>query len=92
LSAKLVPTHDHVLLSHLILQQPGRPGLRIYNPRVQGGSVIPPGSVFPFRRLLRLARLQGLRLERERERERVRKKVGWVAEDTTDKWGGGGKK
>jgi hypothetical protein len=37
--------------------QPGGPGLRIYVPQGQGGTVIPPGSVFPFRRLLRVAGL-----------------------------------
>jgi hypothetical protein len=49
-------THDHILLSHTRLPQPGGPGSRIY---------IPPGTGwlsytrtgFPFRRLLRLVRL-----------------------------------
>jgi hypothetical protein len=37
------------------LPQPGAPGPRIYIPQEQGGPVIPPGTGFPFRRLLRLA-------------------------------------
>jgi hypothetical protein len=37
----------------------GVPGTRIYIPKEHGGPVIPPGTGFPFRRLLRLA---GLRL------------------------------
>jgi hypothetical protein len=48
-------THGHILLSHLRLPQPGEPGPRIYIPQEQGGPVIPPGTGFPFRRLLRLA-------------------------------------
>jgi hypothetical protein len=28
--------------------QPGGPGLRIYDPRGQGGPTIPPGSGYPF--------------------------------------------
>jgi hypothetical protein len=35
--------------------QPGGPGLCIYVPQWQGGPVIPPGTRFPFRRLLRHA-------------------------------------
>jgi hypothetical protein len=35
--------------------QPGVPGSRIYIPQEQGGPVIPPGTGFPFCRLLRLA-------------------------------------
>jgi hypothetical protein len=38
------------------VSQPGGPGPRIYIP--QGGPVIPPGTGFPFRRLLRLAGLR----------------------------------
>jgi hypothetical protein len=38
--------------------QPGGPGLCSYVPKWQGGPVIPPGTGFPFRRLLRLAGLQ----------------------------------
>jgi hypothetical protein len=40
------------------LPQPGGPGPRIHNPLEQGGPVIPPGTVFPFRRLLRLEELR----------------------------------
>jgi hypothetical protein len=39
-------THDHILLSHLRLHQPGGPGSRIYIPQEQGGAVIPPGTGF----------------------------------------------
>jgi hypothetical protein len=39
-------THDHILLSHLRLPQPGGPDPRIYIPQEQGGPVIPPGTVF----------------------------------------------
>jgi hypothetical protein len=39
----------------LRLPQPGGPGSRIYIPQEQGGPVIPPGTGFPFCRLLRLA-------------------------------------
>jgi hypothetical protein len=49
-------THDHILLSQIRGPQPGGPGPRIYIPRVQGGPVIPPGTGFPFRLLLPLAR------------------------------------
>jgi hypothetical protein len=52
-------TQDHILLSHFVrLLQPGRSGPRIYIPQEQDGPDIPPGSGFPFRRLLRLARLR----------------------------------
>jgi hypothetical protein len=40
------------------LPQPGGPRPHIYIPQEQGGPVIPPGTVFSFRRLLRLARLR----------------------------------
>jgi hypothetical protein len=40
------------------LPQPGGPSSRIYIPHEQGGPVIPPGTRFPFRRLLRLAGLR----------------------------------
>jgi hypothetical protein len=40
------------------LPQTGGPGPRIYIPQEQGGTVIPPGIVFPFRHLLRLAGLR----------------------------------
>jgi hypothetical protein len=38
--------------------QPGGPAPRIYIPQEQHGRVIPPGTGFPFRRLLRLAGLR----------------------------------
>jgi hypothetical protein len=38
--------------------QPAGPGPRIYIPQEQGGPVIPPGTGFPFHRLLRLAGLR----------------------------------
>jgi hypothetical protein len=41
-------THDHILLSHLRLPQPGGPGPRIYIPQEKCGLVIPPGTGFPF--------------------------------------------
>jgi hypothetical protein len=52
-------THDHILLSHLRLLQPGGPGPGpwIYKPQEQGGPVIPLGTGFPFWRLLQLAGL-----------------------------------
>jgi hypothetical protein len=50
---------DNILLSQFFkLSQPGWPGARIYIPQVQGGPVIPPGTGFPFRRLLRVAGLR----------------------------------
>jgi hypothetical protein len=55
LGSKFRRTHGHILLSHLSLPQPGGPGSRIYIPQEQGGPVIPPGTGFPFCRLLRLA-------------------------------------
>jgi hypothetical protein len=52
-------TQDHILLSQFLrLPQPGGPGLRIYISREQGGPDIPPGTRFPFCRLLRLAGLR----------------------------------
>jgi hypothetical protein len=51
-------TRNHTLLSHLRLPQPGVPGSRIYIPQEQGGPVIPEGTGFPLRRLLRLAGLR----------------------------------
>jgi hypothetical protein len=38
--------------------QPGGPGSCVYTPQWQGGSVISPGTGFPFRRFLRLAGLR----------------------------------
>jgi hypothetical protein len=50
---------DHILLSQFLrVPQPGGPSPRIYIPQEQGGPVIPPGTGFPFRRLLRLAGLR----------------------------------
>jgi hypothetical protein len=48
-------THNHILQSHLRLPQPGGPGPHIYIAQEDGGPVIPPGTGFPLRRLLRLA-------------------------------------
>jgi hypothetical protein len=48
LGSKSRRTHDHILLSHLRLHQPGGPGPCIYIPQEQGGPVIPPGTGFPF--------------------------------------------
>jgi hypothetical protein len=40
--------HEHILLSHSRLPQPGGPGSCIYISQEQGGTVIPPGTGFPF--------------------------------------------
>jgi hypothetical protein len=48
LGSKPRRTHDHILLSHLRLPQPGGPGPRIYIPQEQGGPVIPLSTGFPF--------------------------------------------
>jgi hypothetical protein len=48
LGAKSRRIHDHILLSHLRLPQPGGPGPHIYIPQEQGGPVIPPGTGFRF--------------------------------------------
>jgi hypothetical protein len=48
-------THNHTLLSHLRLLQPGGPGSRIYILQEQGGPVIPLGIGFPLHLLLLLA-------------------------------------
>jgi hypothetical protein len=42
-------------MSHLKLPQPEGPGSRIHILQEQGSLVIPPGTGFPLRRLLRLA-------------------------------------
>jgi hypothetical protein len=47
-----------VLSTFLRLFQPEGQGPRIYIPQEQGGPVIPPGTGFPFRRLLRIAALR----------------------------------
>jgi hypothetical protein len=41
LRSKSLRTHDHILLSHLRLSQPGGPGPRIYIPQEQGPSYTP---------------------------------------------------
>jgi hypothetical protein len=52
-------THDHILLSQIRdFPKPAGPGLRIYIPQELGAPLIPPGTGFPFRRLLRLAGLR----------------------------------
>jgi hypothetical protein len=48
----------HFTISDSRLLQPGGPGPRIYIPQEQGGSFIPPGTGFPFRRLQRLTVLR----------------------------------
>jgi hypothetical protein len=63
LGSKSRKTYSHILLSHLRLLQPGGPGSLIYIPQEQGGPVIPPGTGFPFYRLLRLAGLRWMELE-----------------------------
>jgi hypothetical protein len=53
-------THNRILLSHshLMVPQPGGPCPCTYIPEEQGGTVIPPDTGFPFRRLIRLAGLR----------------------------------
>jgi hypothetical protein len=51
-------THNHTLLSHLGLPQPGGPGTRIYIPQEQGGPDLRLGTGSPLRRLLRLTGLR----------------------------------
>jgi hypothetical protein len=52
-------THDHISLpDHLTGHSPEGSGPCIYVPQWQDGPVIPPGTGFPFRRLLRLAGLR----------------------------------
>jgi hypothetical protein len=48
----------HFTVSDWRLPQPVGPGPRIYNPQEPGGPVIPPGTGFPFRRLLCLVGLR----------------------------------
>jgi hypothetical protein len=43
--SKSLRTSNHILLSHLRLLQPRRPGSRIYIPQEQGGPVIPPRAL-----------------------------------------------
>jgi hypothetical protein len=58
LRSKSRRTHDHILLSHVRLPQLEGPGSCINIPQEQSGPVIPPGTGFPFCRLLRLAGLR----------------------------------
>jgi hypothetical protein len=51
----------HFTVSDSRLPQPGGPGPRIYIPQEQGDPVIPPGTGFPFRCLLRLGGGGGIR-------------------------------
>jgi hypothetical protein len=51
-------THDHILLSQIQDPQPGGPDPHIYIPQEEGGPVVPPGTGFQFRRLVRLAGLR----------------------------------
>jgi hypothetical protein len=48
----------HFTITDSTFPQPGGPGLRIYILQEEGGPVIPPGTGFPFRRLLTLAGLR----------------------------------
>jgi hypothetical protein len=48
----------HFTVSNSRLPQPGGPGPLVYISQEEGGPVIPPGTGFPFRRLLRLAGLR----------------------------------
>jgi hypothetical protein len=50
-------TCNHTFAISSETPQRGRPGSRIYIPLEQGGPVIPPGTGFPLRRLLRLGGL-----------------------------------
>jgi hypothetical protein len=50
-------SHSQVRVPDSRPPQTGGPGLHIYIPQEQGGPVIPPGTGFPFRRLLQLAGL-----------------------------------
>jgi hypothetical protein len=59
LGSKSGTSRDHHLLSHLILLRAEGPGPCLYISQAQGGPVIPRGTGFPFRCLLRFA---GLRL------------------------------
>jgi hypothetical protein len=56
-------TGNHIILSHLRLPQPRRPGSHIYIPQEHGGPVMPPGTGVPFTSSLTtcLLRLAGLR-------------------------------
>jgi hypothetical protein len=52
------PLWPYITVTDSRLPQHGRPDLRIYISQEQDDPVIPPGSWFAFRRLLRLARLR----------------------------------
>jgi hypothetical protein len=52
------PSRTEPVTPHLRLPKPGGPGPYIYIPQEQGGPVIPLGTGFPFRCLLRLAGLR----------------------------------
>jgi hypothetical protein len=56
----LVPrdSGQYFTVSDSRIPQLGGPGPYIYIPQEQGGPVIPPGTGFPLRRLLRLARIR----------------------------------
>jgi hypothetical protein len=56
--SKVRRTHGYILLSHLRLSQLRGPGPRIYIAQEQSDPVIPPGTGFAFRRLLRLVGLR----------------------------------
>jgi hypothetical protein len=59
LGSKSREAHDHILLPQIRdYPQPAGSGSRIYIPQEKGGPVTPPGTGFPFRRLLRLAGLR----------------------------------
>jgi hypothetical protein len=49
---------SYFTVSYSRLPQPGGPGPRIYIPQDEGVAAIPPGTGFPFRRLLQLAGLR----------------------------------
>jgi hypothetical protein len=58
LGSKSRRTHDHILLSHLRLPQPGGPDPCIYIPQEQGCPIISPGTKPSFCGLLRLVGLR----------------------------------
>jgi hypothetical protein len=59
LGSESLGTQDHIFLSQFLrLPQPGGSGPHIYIPQEQSGPVMPPGTGFPFCRLLRLAGLR----------------------------------
>jgi hypothetical protein len=51
-------TQNHTYCPKILDFQPGRPCPFIYIPQKQGDPVMPPGTGFPFRRLLRLTGLR----------------------------------